>query len=105
MALEYMKDGSLVIQADLPGLDPDRDIAISIAHDVLHIRAHDHGDSASVDRISDLRNGVYERDIALPPGSAEDQVSARYHNDQLEVRTPIGSIAAAMSVSVPIESD
>ena len=58
MALEYVKDGSLIIQADLPGLDPDRDIAISIAHDVLHIRAHDHAGPGWVDHISDLRNGI-----------------------------------------------
>jgi len=102
MALEYVKDGSLVIQADLPGLDPDRDIAISIAHDVLHIRAEDRAGPGCVDHISDLRDGLYERDIALPAGTADDRVSAVYRDGQLEVRAPIGSVVAAASVVVPI---
>ena len=102
MAFEYEENENLIIQADLPGLDPDHDIAISIAHDVLLIRAHDHGGPVHGDHLSDLRGGVYERDIALPRGTAEDHVSAVYREGQLEVRAPIGSIVAAMSVSVPI---
>jgi len=40
MALEYRDNASLVVYAELPGIDPDRDIEITIIHDVLHIRAY-----------------------------------------------------------------
>jgi HSP20 family protein len=101
MTVEYLEDGALVIEADLPGLDPDRDIAISIAHDVLHICAHGHH-GRGVDHVSDLRDGEYERDVGLPKGTAEGQVSAVYRDGQLRVKAPLGSIVAAMSVRIPI---
>jgi HSP20 family protein len=102
MTLEYVQGRSLFIQADLPGLDPDRDIAISIAHDILHICAHDPARPHRVDHVSDLRDGTYEREIALPVGTVEDHNSAVYRNGQLEVRAPNGSIVAARSVEIPI---
>jgi HSP20 family protein len=36
---EYRDDGTLVVRADLPGIDPDKDAELTIAGEVLHIQA------------------------------------------------------------------
>lgn len=101
MALEYRDGDELVIQANLPGLDPDRDVEVSLSYDVLHIRAGlDTGPDAMGDP-SDLRYGAFTRDIALPPGTEEDKISASYHDGLLEVRAPIGS-GHPPSVRIPV---
>ena len=90
MAIESREGDTLLIRADLPGVDPDTDIEIYIAHDVLHIRGYREVGPEPRDHPSDLRYGSFVRDIGLPPGTREDEVSAAYGGGILEVRVPIG---------------
>jgi HSP20 family protein len=105
MALEYRDRESLVVQADLPGIDPERDLHITISHDVLHIRASRESGPEPKDHPSDLRYGTFTRDIALPPGTAEDQVTAVYREGKLEVRAPVGSAHTVVAVTVRVDHD
>ena len=34
---EFREDGTLVIRADLPGIDPDKDVELTVADGMLHI--------------------------------------------------------------------
>lgn len=88
MALEFRDGDDLVIQADLPGLDPDGDLEIWLSHDVLHIRARTETGPLE-GHVSDLRYGTFVRDIAMPVGTDEDQVRAAYAGGRLEVRVPL----------------
>lgn len=101
MAEEFRNDERLLIEADVPGLDPDRDVAISISGDVLHIRA------SRVDGIgvpdTDLRDGSFERIVRLPAGCDEWKVSATYDDGVLEVRIPMRKRQGATLV-VPVMS-
>ena len=36
---EYQEDDTLVVRAELPGIDPDRDVEITVSDGVIHIRA------------------------------------------------------------------
>jgi HSP20 family protein len=36
---EYREDGTLVVRADLPGIDPDKDVELTVADGMLHIEA------------------------------------------------------------------
>jgi len=36
---EYREDGTLVVRADLPGIDPDKDVELTVAGGMLHIEA------------------------------------------------------------------
>jgi len=105
MALEYRDNASLVVYAELPGIDPDRDIEITIIHDVLHIRAYRASGPEPKDHPSDLRYGSFVRDIPLPPGTAEDQVTATYRDGTLEVRAPFGEASATPAVTIPVAHD
>jgi HSP20 family protein len=102
MALEFRDGDALVIQADLPGLDPERDIEVSIVSDVLHIRARGNPAAEPGDHPSDVRYGDFVRYIGLPVGCAEDQVTARYRDDVLEVRAPAGRGHRVPSIRIPV---
>src|SRR5581483_7993911 len=36
---EFRDDGALVVRADLPGIDPDKDVEVTVSHGMLHIEA------------------------------------------------------------------
>lgn len=102
VALEFRQGGQLVIQAELPGLDPHRDIRVWIANDVLHIRASREFVAEPAEHASDLRFGTFVRDIALPPGTIEEQVAARYRGTTLEIRAPLGDERRLQRIEVPV---
>ena len=102
MAVEYKDRDGLVIQADLPGINPDRDVEVWITNDVLHIRASRPLGPEPQDHSSDLRYGSLSRDIALPAGTTEDHIQASYHDGQLEIRAPIGDPVHANVMRVPV---
>jgi HSP20 family protein len=90
MAIESREGDTLTIRADLPGIDPMTDIEIFIIHDVLHVRASREAGPEPRDHPSDLRYGTFVRDIGLPAGTHEDEVTAAYEAGVLEIRVPIG---------------
>ncbi|GAA0415362.1 Hsp20/alpha crystallin family protein [Streptomyces luteireticuli] len=51
-----------VLRAELPGLDPEKDIEISVEGDVLAIRA-EHTESKEDKRHSEFRYGAFERSV------------------------------------------
>jgi HSP20 family protein len=99
MAEEFRDDNRLMIMADVPGLEPEKEISVSITSAILHIRA------ARIDGVgvpeSDLRDGSFTRDIRLPSGTDEGNVTARYNDGVLEVRAPMRDVSGVARV-VPV---
>ena len=89
---EFQDAGQLVIQAELPGIDPTTDVEVSLTRDTLHIRAERHEDPETTEKPgyrSEFRYGSFARDFAMPEGVSEDDIKASYHNGILEVRAVI----------------
>jgi HSP20 family protein len=105
VAIEFQDRSRLVIRADLPAIDPDRDIDIWIASDVLHIRVSRADGPEPGDHASDLRYGNFARDIALPTGTNEAQVTATYYGTQLEVTAPIGDASRIDAVRIAVRHE
>jgi HSP20 family protein len=85
-------DGTWVTRAELAGIDPEEDIDISVANGVLHIRAERRVDEKTEEKDfyrRELRCGSFTRDLVLPEGSSEDDVTASYKDGILEVRVPM----------------
>jgi len=85
-------DGALLVQAELPGVDPLRDLQVEIEGDVLQIRGRkphpEHVDDA--DRyVTECRFGAFERSVMLPSGVDAGSVTAEYDNGVLTVRVPL----------------
>src|SRR6266498_3954146 len=78
------EDGKYIVRAELPGIDPDRDVEVTVADGVLTIRAERREEHKDAGR-SEFRYGAFARRIALPAGVNEDDVTARYVNGILEV--------------------
>jgi HSP20 family protein len=95
---EYREDDTLVVRAELPGVDPDKDIEISIAEGKLTIRAQ-RNESTKEERKGHFRSefqyGSFVRTVPLPPGADESSVQASYTDGILEVRVPIETEPAA----------
>lgn len=90
--VEEVTDGdSLVVRAELPGIDPDKDVEISLHDGMLHIRAerreHEEHEGSAEFR-SEFRYGMFERTLSLPSGVTESEVTATYKDGILEVRLP-----------------
>jgi HSP20 family protein len=89
---EFAEDDALVIRAEMPGIDPDKDVEISMHDGMLHIRAERRESSEHKDKAgyrSEFTYGMFERALPLPAGVSETDVTATYKDGILEVRVPM----------------
>lgn len=89
---EYQDGSTLVVKAEMPGIDPEKDVDISVTDGVLHIQAERQETSEHKDKggyRTEFRYGSFSRDIPLPSGSKDSDVSASYRDGVLEVRVPV----------------
>ena len=105
LRLEEFHDGdTLVVRAELPDIDPEKDVEITTSDGVVRISAHREQKAehkGKRDYRSELRYGEFERDIALPQGAVADDVKATYSDGMLEVRIPCPERAPS-TTKVPI---
>jgi HSP20 family protein len=102
---EFMDGGDLVVRAELPGIDPERDVDISADNGVLRIRAerrHEHTEDEGDTCRSEFSYGAFYRAIPLPLDAREEQITASYNDGILEVRVPTGE-QRERSSKVPIQ--
>jgi HSP20 family protein len=102
---EVQEDGTLVVWAELPGLDPDKDVDVSVSDGVLHISAKREERNEKKDKgsyRSEFRYGEFSRDLALPTGVDPGKVDAKYKDGILEVRVPWQGEKQAKSTKVQI---
>ena len=89
---EFEEDGELVVRAEMPGIDPDKDVDISLSDHTLRLKAVRREKTETEDKKgfrSEFRYGSFSRSIALPVGATEEDVKATYVDGILEVRLPI----------------
>ena len=80
-----------MIRAELPGVDPDRDIDVSVDNGVLTIAAErQESTREKLDKgyRSEFRYGSFVRQVRLPAGTSAEVVSAAYKDGVLEIRMP-----------------
>ncbi len=88
---EYREDGTLVIRADLPGIDPDSDVEVTVLNGMLRIEAERHEEDRAEEQgyvRQEVRYGSLSRSLPLPEGVTVDDVTANYKNGVLEIRVP-----------------
>ncbi|HSJ91673.1 MAG TPA: Hsp20/alpha crystallin family protein [Ilumatobacter sp.] len=89
---EFETDGHLVIRAEMPGIDPDEDVEITVTDHRLHLKAERRTETKEEDVTgwrSEFQYGSFERSMPLPKGATEDDVTATYQDGILEIRVPI----------------
>ncbi|MCC9307906.1 Hsp20/alpha crystallin family protein [Kitasatospora sp. RB6PN24] len=85
---EFDEEGSHVIQAELPGIDPARDAEITVVDGVLTIKAERSEEHREKQR-SEFRYGSFTRSIPLPSQAREEDVRATYADGILTVTVPM----------------
>lgn len=103
---EYREDGALVVRAELPGIDPDKDLEVTASNGVLHIaveRQEVAHEGRSYLRHELVHRHRLERDLALPEGARGSEFKADYSNGVLEVRMPLPAEKTAPPVTrIPV---
>lgn len=88
---EFREDGTLVVRADLPGIDPDKDVELTVSDGMLYIRAERREEEKREDQgylRRELRYGSLSRALPLPEGITESDITADYKAGILEIRIP-----------------
>lgn len=84
-----LEGGRYVVRAEIPGVDPQHDVTVTVADGTLRIaavRAAERHDNAR----SEFHYGKLERLVALPAGAQEETAVARYAHGVLEVTFVMG---------------
>jgi HSP20 family protein len=103
---EFTEDGTLVVRAEVPGIDPEKDVEITISDGMLHISAHRTEEEEKKGRHfhrRELRYGSFARSLPVPEGVDEEKIEASYKDGMLEVRVPLPAAEAAKAARhVPV---
>jgi HSP20 family protein len=100
---EYQEEGVLVVRAELPGIDPDKDVELTVTEGMLHIKAErreeEHKEGTGYVR-QELHYGSFTRALPLPEGVTEGDIKASYKDGILEVRVPSPTLSAPTKIPV-----
>lgn len=86
---QLVEDGQFIVRAELPGVDPEKDVDVSVLNGVLSIRAERTEEKRDKTH-SEFHYGRLERTMPLPAGAREETASARYANGILEITFAVG---------------
>ena len=99
----FTRDGTLVVRADLPGVDPGKDIDVSVRDGMLTIRGERKEESEVKEEKYVRREtsyGAFERAVRLPRGVTEGDIKATYAGGVLEVVIPTTEEKPATKIQV-----
>jgi HSP20 family protein len=104
--VEELTEGTTyVLRAELPGIDPDKDVEISISDGLVHIsgeRTEKEEERKNGSFRSEFRYGKFERTVSLPAGTTSDDVTATYEDGVLEVRMPVRT-EVEQAAKIPVQ--
>jgi HSP20 family protein len=86
---QLLEDGQYVVRAEIPGVDPEKELEVTVADGLLKI--HMERTAEKRERAhSEFHYGRFDRTITLPLGVMEDTAVATYANGILEVSVKLG---------------
>ena len=95
----YMRDGRYVVRFELPGLDPESGLDVSVEANLLAV----HAERPAVDAgkyHSEFRYGLFDSHVTLPAGADTTDVTATYENGILEVSVGLEGKHTARKIKV-----
>lgn len=101
---EFIDGDAVVVRAEMPGIDPDKDVQITVSDHTLHLRAERRQETKTEEKggyRTEFNYGSFTRTVSLPVGATERDVKATYKDGILEVRIPVDrQEAEAKKVSI-----
>ncbi len=100
---DEMSEGKYLVRAEMPGLDPDRDVTVTVHDGVLTIKA-ERSERQETKGRSEFSYGAFVRSIALPAGADEDDIAASYDKGILTVSVPVADVSVPAEKHIAIKS-
>lgn len=100
-------DGELIVTTELPGIDPAKDVEITVNEDFLTIKGEksEEKETAEEDRyMRERKYGRFVRRVPVPEGVGAKDISAKYTQGVLTVKVTLPEQAKPVEATkVPIE--
>jgi HSP20 family protein len=100
---EEIEDGRYVLRAELPGIDPEKDVDITVRDGRLTIKAERTERKETKGR-SEFSYGSFVRSITLPAGTDEEEIKATYNKGILTVSVGVAEQAAAAEKHIKVQA-
>jgi len=98
---DFQDNDRYVLRAELPGVDPERDVKVTVDNGVLTVEAR-RTEEAHDKHHTEFRYGLLRRSVTLPDTADEEKISARYGKGILEVGVPLRGPQPS-GRSIPVE--
>lgn len=85
---DTLEEDRYIVRAELAGIDPDKDLEITIGSGYLTIRAERHDKTEGKHR-SEFRYGSFTRSVSLPASADMEKASAGYEHGILTIIVPL----------------
>ena len=92
-----------MVRAELPGIDPDKDVELTVSDGMLRIDAERREEEKTEEKgyvRQELRYGSFARTLPLPMGVTESDITASYKDGILEVRIPAPAPEPTKRISI-----
>jgi HSP20 family protein len=99
----HFEDGAYVVRAELPGIDPAKDVEVTVTDDLLTIHA-ERSEQTKERHHSEFRYGSFTRSLRLPEGAKTDKAAASYKGGILTIRVELSETKKAASHKIKVES-
>ena len=89
---EYQENNTLVVRTEVPGINPENDVDITLIGNQLQIsvrRTEKSEHRRKHGYRSEFRYGAFSRSVTVPPGVTQEEIQASYQDGVLEVRVPL----------------
>ena len=100
---EVVEDGTLRVQVDAPGIDPEQDVDLRLVDHQLELRVTRRERTETDEperRRTEVRYGTFRRSLPVPRGTTADRITASYSEGVLEIRVPVGEEVQAEKIPV-----
>jgi HSP20 family molecular chaperone IbpA len=91
---DEMKGGRYEIRAEIPGIDPAKDVDVTVHDGELTIKA-ERTEKKEFDGRSEFSYGSFVRTVSLPAGANEDDIKASYEKGILTVSVGVSEPKSA----------
>lgn len=98
---DYTEDGSYVVRAEIPGIDPEKELEVAVGDGYLSIHVQRSG-RVEGRHHSEFRYGSFSRTVALPADADAGEVTAGYANGILTVKVALKSERPEAVKKIPV---
>jgi HSP20 family protein len=100
---EEVQDGHYLLRAELPGIDPAKDVDITVHNGQLTIKA-ERSEKKETEGRSEFSYGSFTRSVTLPAGADEEDIKASYDKGILTVDVAVPEQAAPGEKHITVQA-